>query len=527
MLSGREKIPQPSPPHARAEGRPKTVPDGRREADLCEPIQNTGLHDIVRSARTGPSESSHEHTLIECEKRIFEIGELEQGVLDLQPSTHSSEQRLILRTSESHPRSSGVEEEEDGQGVSDRNLEEVSKDTPPRDAGSGDVLHGPEAAREMENPGPRQSPGPPSSPSVTPSALPLHLIPLLPQKSPSSKRQRRSIGLSSNQTDKVADDFSGRGGSGLPNVTGGTSPSPQSLRSRLQNFSSESAGISRTLAYAMDQMDATHSSDYLPPRSAELEKLVMTREAEVDREGDVATTRPKTVRFEESTCQPAELAERLWADALQAAVTARTHEESEQKMERATQSDEQDEGVTCAHDATVGAGGKREISPEEDAGSFLRKLGAVTLGTVEERQSEDATWEIDAMARCATTEGELRTVDPEVGRRVEDVGSEAELATLALKPAQLQEYIRLKEREVELRNAEAETRIFEERLEARENDLMNRLGTVRQRLEAIRQRRASINHQQEEILRKKLEAVTKQAQGSANALGADAPPESS
>ncbi|KAI9462766.1 hypothetical protein BJY52DRAFT_1210559 [Lactarius psammicola] len=404
-------------------------------------------------------------------------------------------------------------------------LERVSKDTQPRSAGSDDVLHGPEAAREIENPGPRQSP--PSSQPVAPSALPLHLIPLLPQKSPSSKRQRRSIGLSSDQTDEVADDFSGRGSPGQPNATGGTNPSPQSLRLRLQNFSAESAGISRTLAYAMDQMNATHSSDYLPLRRAEPEKLVVTREAEVDREGDVAT-RPKTVRFEESTCPPAELAERLWTDAIQAVNTAHAHEESDQKTERAAQSDEQDEGATCGQDATIGgkntASGKGRV-PEGDVWSFLRKLGAVTLGKAEEGQSKDATWEMDAKARRAATEGISRTVAPQVGWRMEDAGNEAERAALALKPAQLQEYTRLKEQEVELRNAEAEIRTFEERLEAREKDLRTRLGTVRKRLEAIRQRRASINHQ-EEILRQKLEAVTKEAQGSANALGAVAPPES-
>lgn len=490
-----EKISQLSPPPS-AEGHPKTEPGG---PDPCEPIQNS-LHDIiVKSARTGPEEGSHETTtLTECEKRTFEIGELERGVLYLQ---QNPEKRLTLRMSESHPRSS--------HGTSNEDLESVSNDTP-RVAGSGDVLHGPEAAREMENPGPRQSPISSQPVTPSPSALPLHLIPLLPQKSPSSRRQRRSIGLSSNQID---DDASGPGG--LPNAAGGTSPSPQSLRLRppSQNFSAESAGISRTLAYAIDQMDATHSPDYLPLGG------------EVDREGDAAT-RPKTVRFEENTYQPAELAERLWSDAVQAAATARMHEESEQKMENDAQG-EQDEGATCGQDAAISeksaAGGEREMLPEGDMPSFLRKLGAVTLGTAEERQSKDATSEVDAKAWCPTTEGRSQTVDLDVGWRAEDTGRETERATLAPKPAQ--EYTRLKEREMELRNAEAEIRTFEERLEAREKDLMSRLGTVRKRLEAIRQRRASINRQ-EEILRQKMEAVTKEAQSSANALGADAPPES-
>ncbi|KAH9026270.1 hypothetical protein EDB83DRAFT_1928204 [Lactarius deliciosus] len=482
-----EKMPQLSPPPS-AGGHPKTEPGG---PDPCEPIQNS-LHDIiVKSARTGPEEGSHEPTtLTECEKRTFEIGEPERGVLDLQ---QNPEKRLTLRMSESHPCSS--------HGASNEDLESVSKDTP-RISGSGDVLHGPEAAHEMENPGPRQSSISSQPVTPSPSALPLHLIPLLPQKSPSPRRQRRSIGLSSNQTD---DDASGPGG--LPNAAGGTTPSPQSLRLRLQNFSAESAGISRTLAYAIDQMDATHSPDYLPPGGAELEK---PGAGEVDREGDAAT-RPKTVRFEENTYQPAELAERLWSDAVQAAVTARMHEESEQKTEGDAQG-EQDEGATCGQDAAVceksAAGGERDILPEGDMQSFLRNLGAVTLGTTEERQSKEATW-----------------VDLDVGWRAEDTGSETERAALASKPAQLQEYTRLKEREVELRNAEAEIRTFEERLEVREKDLMSRLGTVRQRLEAIRQRRASINRQ-EETLRQKMEAVTKEAQSSANALGADAPPES-
>ncbi|KAH9174806.1 hypothetical protein EDB89DRAFT_474283 [Lactarius sanguifluus] len=499
------KIPQLSPPQS-AEGHPKTEPGG---PDPCEPIQNS-LHDdiIVKSARTGPEEGSHEPTaLTECEKRAFEIGELERGVLDLQ---QNPEKRLTLRMSESHPRSS--------HGASNEDLESVSKDTP-RISGSGDVLYGPEAAREMENPGPRQSPISSQPVTPSPSALPLHLIPLLPQKSPSSRRQRRSIGLSSNQTD---DDASGPGG--LPNAASGTSPSPQSLRLRLQNFSAESTGISRTLAYAIDQMDATHSPDYLPLGGAELEK---PGAGEVDREGDAAT-RPKTVRFEENTYQPAELAERIWSDAVQAALTARMHDESEQKTERDAQG-EQDEGATCGKDAAACeksvASGEREMLPEGDMQSFLRQLGAVTLGTAEERQNKDATWEVDAKAWCPTMEGGSRTVDLDVGWRAEDIGRETERVTLALKPARLQEYTRLKEREVELRNAEAEIRTFEERLEAREKDLMSRLGTVRQRLEAIRQRRASINRQ-EETLRQKMEAVTKEAQSSANALGADAPPES-
>ncbi|KAH8984924.1 hypothetical protein EDB92DRAFT_2116912 [Lactarius akahatsu] len=457
-------MPQLSPPPS-AEGHPKTVP-GR--LGPYEPIQNSLQDIIVKSARTGPEEGSHEPTtLTECEKKTFEIGEPEQGVLDLQ---QNPEKRLTLRMSESHPRSS--------HGASNEDLESVSKDTP-RIAGSGDVLHGPEAAREMENPGPRQSPMCSQPVTPSPSALPLHLIPLLPQKSPSSRRQRRSIGQSSNQTD---DGASGPGC--LPNAAGGTSPSPQSLRLRLQNLSAESAGISRTLAYAIDQMDATHPPDYLPPGGAELEK---PGAGEVDREGGAAT-RPKTVRFEENTYQPAELAERVWSDAVRAAVTARMHEESEQKMESDAQG-EHDEGATCGQDAAVceksAAGGEREMLPEGEMQSFLRKLGTVTLGRKEERQSRDTTW-----------------VDLD-----------------------LQEYIRLKEREVELRNAEAEIRTFEERLEAREKDLMSRLGTVRQRLEAIRQRRASINRQ-EETLRQKMEAVTKEAQSSANAPGADAPLES-
>ncbi|KAI9444170.1 hypothetical protein H4582DRAFT_2053873 [Lactarius indigo] len=417
--------------------------------------------------------------------------------------------------SESHPHSSGIEEQKGHHGAFNGDLERGLEDTP-RSAGSVDRLHGPEGA--PENPGPRQSP--PSSQLVapSPSALPLHLIPLLPQKTPSSKRERRSIGLPSTQTD----DDASRPGS-LPSATGGTGPSPQSLRLRLQNSSTESAGISRTLAYAMDQMDATHSPDYSPPGGAELEKLWA---GEADREGDTVT-RPKTVRFEGNTHQPVNLAERLWTDAVQAAATVRMHEESEQKKESEAQN-EQDEGVTCGKDTTVDkkstAGGKREMVSEGDVQSFFRKLGAVTLGEAEERQNKDATWEMDTKVPCATTEGGSRKVDPGVGWRVEDAGSEAERATLVLK--QLQEYARLKEREAELRNAEAEIRIFEERLEAREKDLVNRLGTVRQRLEAIRQRRASINRQ-EETLRQKMEAVTKEAKGSASVLGADAPPESS
>lgn len=486
MLSGHE----PSP--ARTEG-PSPEPDGRREVGQCESIQNS-LHGTIKSSWTGASEGSHERALIESEKRTFEIGELEQGGLDLQPSTRSPERRPILRMSDSHPRSSGVEEQpEDRHGASSGNLE---TDTP-RDAGSGDVLHGPETAEEMEN----QSP--PSSQPVTPSTLPLHLIPLLPQQSPSSKRQR--------------------------DAAGGASPSPQSLRLRPQNFSAEpGAGISRTLAYAMDQMNATHSSDYPPLRDAELEERVITRdsEVEVDREGDAAT-RPKTVRFEESTRQPVELAERLWTNAVQAiAASARTGEGSEQKTEITTQSGEQGEGPTFEQDATVGVknteggSGEREMPSKEDVRSFLRNLRAVTLGKAEEGQSKDATW---AKAWSAT-EGGSRTVDL-------DAGSGAERTALSgqtLKPARLQEYSRLKEREVELSNAEAECRILEERLEAREEDLRNRLGIVGQRLEAVRQRRASINRQ-EEILRQKMEAVTKEAQASANlnALGADAPPESS
>ncbi|KAH9059591.1 hypothetical protein EDB87DRAFT_1832092 [Lactarius vividus] len=467
LLSGMEKILQASPPPS-TEGHPKTEPDGRREADPCESIQNS-LHEIiVKSARTGPEEGRHEPTLTECEKRKFEIEELEREVLDLQPTP---EQRLSLRMSEFYPRSS--------HGASKEDLKSVSKDTR-RIAGPGDVLRVPEAAQEMENLGPLQSPISSQPVTASPSALPLHLIPLLPPKSPSSRRQRRSIGLSSNQTDG---DASGPGG--LPNATGGTSPSPQSLRLCLQNFSAKSAGISRTLAYAIDQMDATHSPDYLPLGDTELGA------GEVDREGDAAT-RPKTVRFEENTYQPAELAERLWSGAVQAAVTARMHEESEEKMVRGAQG-EQDEEATCGRDVTVSensvAGGEREMLPEGDMQSFLQKLGTVTLG------------------------------------RAEDTRRETERATLTSKPAHLQEYTRLKEREVELRNAEEEIRTFEERLEAREKDLMNRLGTVRQRLEAIRQRRASINRQ-EETLRLKMEAVTKEAQSSANAPGTDAPPES-
>ena len=491
MPSGKEGIPQPSLPHAHT-GLSTTGPDGRREADLCDPVQDS-LHDIVKRARTGPPESTHEHT---CESKLFEIGELEQGTLDLQlqQSQCSPEQRSILRTSESLSGSSAVEVEEDHPSVSKGNLEISSKDTP-RDAGSGDVLHGrPQATREIENPEPHHTP--PSSQPVTPSALPLHLIPLLPQTSPSPQRQRRSIGLSSDQADNFADDFSGRGG--LPDATARSKSLPR--RRRLPNFSTESAGISRTLAYAMDQ---------------------------------------------ESTHQPVELAGRIWTEPVQAATTARMHEESEPEMGRGTQSGKQGEGNTCGQDHAT-TGGKNTADEEEleelrpaewDLTYCYYKLGMVTLEQYKEaqkqkqdRESKDATSEKDANA-WYTAEGGSRTVDSD--SEVEDTGSEAERATLAsqiealnLNPAQVQEYTRLKEREVELRHAEVEVRILEERLEAKEKDLRIRLATVKQRLEAVRQRKASINCR-EEIIRKKLEAITKESQGSDNALGADATSESS
>ena len=424
MLSGKEEISQPSPSHARAtEGLPKS--DGQEEADP-EPVQDN-LHDIVEGARQ-----------VLIEKKSFEIGELEQEVF------HTSE--------------------EDCRDVSIGNLRD-SKDTPP-DECSGDVFHvRPEATLEIENPGPRQSPS--SSQPITPSALPLHLIPLLPQVSPSPKRQRRSLGPSSNQADTVTGDFI-RGGD---NATGGTIPSPHILRSRLQNSSAEPVGISRTLAYAMDQMNAT------PLRGAELEELVMTGEAKMEREGDEAT-RPKTVRFEASTSQTADLAERLWTDAVRAAATARMHEESEQKMKRAAQSG-----------------------------------------------SEDATSEMDANAWC-TTESGSGSVEQASGNGSETKGATLASQTQTVNPAQLQEYTRLREQEVELRRAEAEVRILEERLEAREKDLKIRLATVGQRLSAIRQRKASINCQ-EEIIRQKLEVIAKETQESANGQGVDPTQESS
>ncbi|KAF8268341.1 hypothetical protein EI94DRAFT_1829573 [Lactarius quietus] len=523
MLS--EKV-LPSPPHTRTGSRTEgLLATELQEVDLCEPVQNS-LHDTLaaRSARTGPSEGSHEHTLIECENKIFETGESEQNT-------------SIIRTSESLPHTSGVQVQEDRHGVSNVNLGSGldSKDTPrdtPGDAETGDVLHRrSEASLEIENPGSRQSP--PTSQDVTPSSLPLplplHLIPLLPQTTPSPKRQRRSIGFPSNQADIVADDFSGRGS--LPNATGTTS-SPQSLRSHHQNFSAESTGISRTLAYAMDQMNTTPLCD------AEPEELVMTSEAEADREGDEAT-RPKTVRFEDplNTCQPAELAECLWTDTVQAIATARMHEESEPKVKRGTQSGKQDEAAICGQDATVGgnstAGEQEDPEMPRDAQYWLYQLDVLTLEQAIEGPSKDTTSEMDTDAWC-TAEGGSRTVDPEVEAAVSGSETERRWATLAsqtetfaetLKPAQRQEYKRLKEREMELTNAEAEVRLLEDRLEAREKDLKIRLATVRQRLEAVRQRKASINCR-EEIIRQKLEAITKEAQGSANAPGADATPES-
>ena len=478
MLS---EISQPPPSHARTtEGLPKS--DGREEAD---PDVQDNLHDIVKSA------GEYRHVLIE--KKTFEIGELEQEVL---PSIHSHERQRVLHTSE-----------EDCHDVS---LERDSEDTP-RDECPSDVLHvRPEASLEMENPGPHQSPSSPQP--ITPPALPLHLIPLLPQVSTSPKRQRRSLGPSFNQADTVTDDFMGGG----DNATGGTIPSPHNLRSHIQNPSTEPAGISRTLAYAMDQMNAT------PSRGAEREELAMVKEAEEDCGGDEAT-RPTTVRFEDSTSQSAELAERLWTDAVQAAATSRMHEESEQRMKRAAQSSSEDEGVSLRQDDTTDARKMRSgkgVMPVAEGGLRYCLYG---LGL----QNKHATSEMDANAWC-TTEGGSRSVDPEV--EASGSGSETEGATLAsqtqtVKPAQPQEYTRLKEREVELRRAEAEARILEERLEAREKDLRIRLATVRQRLEAVRQRKASINYR-EEIIRQKLEAITKESQESANGL-VDTAPESS
>ena len=477
MLSGKEED---------REGLPNTEPDERGEVDPYEHVQNS-FHDTVESAARTP-EGSHEHT---CENKTFEIKELEQGALDLnlQRRPCSPEQRPILHTSESLPRSGSSdveEEEEDRHGISRGNLEQhhYSKDTPIVGDEAPDVLNG--RSEEALNPEPRQRPSSqPIAATGTPSGLPLHLIPLLPQSSPSPKRQRRSIELSSsNQTENVTDDLGERGG--LPSAT--TGGSPQSLRTHLQTFSGESAGISRTLAYAMDQLHAT------PLRSTGLEELGMNpgmMGGKVDRpsEGDRAT-KPKTVGFKR---QPAELAERLWAE------------------------------------ATAKADEKIEIPQTERGLQYcLYRSGFLTLEEALKSPSKETTSDMDANMESCAIEGGSRTVDPE---KLEETESEADQATLAsqtqaLKPAQLQEYTRLKEREVELRHAGAGVRILEERLEASEKELRICLATVRQRLEAVRQRKASINCR-EDIIRQKLEAITKEAQQSDNALGADAIPESS
>src|SRR6266404_72712 len=351
MPSGKDVLQslQPSPSRARPGGPLllRAEPDRRQETDQCEPIEDSGLYDLVKGAQSG----SDDRTLI---GRLFEIGESKQEiVLDLQPSTRSPQQEPSLRRWEPNLPSIGIGEQEG-------DLERVWKGTP-QDVGLDGVLRRPEAAQEMEEievTAPRQSRPTSQFPSVTsPAIVPLHLIPLLP--SPSPKRRRRSSGLSLNQTDTVVDDYSGRGG--LTNVTGGITPSPQpSPLSVRSNLSASSTGISRTLAYAMDQMNITHLPDYLPLRDAELEDPAMTRQDEVKHEGDVLT-RLKTVRFEESTSGPPELTERLWGDAVLAVATACTHEESGHKVEVGVRR-EQDKGTICVRDAIVNtAGGHSDI----------------------------------------------------------------------------------------------------------------------------------------------------------------------
>jgi hypothetical protein len=456
-------------------------PDGRQESNAPKHIEND-LCDMLRRA--------------EHDERMATVQALTQGPSDVKLRTNTPEHESAYHDTSSN--SAG----------------KIGPEIAPGTAES-DLIPGLEMSMENGNHlGPKLRQSLPQPRRDSPSALPLHLVPLLPQgHTPPSKRPQPSIDLFLDKNDDDPTDLHGHGS--LPHATGETLSTSQSETLQSKTRAAGSFGISRTLTYAMTGMESTTwlvGSPALIGGEGKLERLVTSKGAEACHKEDIGSER-ETAKLEETSHQIPRETGGVQADAIAT-------------MRNAT-AQQMDGGGATHKEAQVGTRnleGQREelrlqmcVRKEEEI-QFLapRKPKRVTFadgGT--RRTGEDAkaaeteAWRVVEDQDHEGPEGELRAVFEGLATRETEDPIVAHQNLILAQSRTESGFTNLKEREMEIRRARSDLEILEERFQVIERDLCNRLERVRQNLEAIRQRKASIDRQ-EDGLRKMLLAASRE-----------------
>jgi hypothetical protein len=456
MLSGQE-IWLPHSPLASMGASSGAGPDGRQECDPCKHLENS-LCDVARSVGTlrgpilgaQPRQDGREHAPVEHEEKMASIQSLAQGVLDDQLHINTPEQESAFHMPNSHAPSNDAEEGKH------EIASEITSGTSRKDGAFPGLEMGVKEGNNLD-PKLRQLPAPPPPNHDTPSALPLHLVPLLPQRNTPLNRRQPSIDPFLGKNDDDLTDSHGH--KSLPHAT---SETPSTFQSEVWPFQTRAAGsssISRTLAYAINQMKSTR-----PVGSPAL----LERDGKPQPEG----TTPQFLRG----------SDHLGTGGVQADAVAATRDTMAQ---------------------TDGEAKRKEASQKEELEFLgLRNSGKVTfadMGTRRIGEGEKGTkaeaWRVAENQDDKGPKRDQRDVFKELAA-LEIEGSSVALPNLMLAQSRTEE---LKEREMEIRRARTDVQILEERFQAIERDLCNRLETVRQGLEAIRRRKAFIDRQEDNL----------------------------
>ncbi|KAH9962238.1 hypothetical protein BC827DRAFT_1383665 [Russula dissimulans] len=435
---------------------------GQQDAKLLREHVEQSLRDMAKSARAirdvmlsaRPPEDSRELALIEYEEKVAAIHALTRGVLDLQSRINLPERRgLVLPTTHSHPHSPGEERQtnrEDGFEITSitARLSEDSVAFPSSETGREDD----------EDFQPLQSP-PPFQLGAAPP-VPLHLIPLFPQRSSPSNRRRVSIDPSVPRIDEAPATLHRR--RSLPSSSGEPTSSSQSdfwpLHTR--DHAARSPVISRTLAYAMGQMDHAEPVESTRPAISKEGGVDPNEEKGIEQDAEsVRASQPPGVAPHFGTGQGLVDTGEKMRDVAWCQTDGEERQEEPQRMSTTEETKPQSEVKTL----------RKPDEVEDNAKGFSRRQEETEV-----EQLEDLTLSPQA--------------DPE------------------------ERYLNLKKQEMELRRAKAEVQILEEALQERENDLWSRLETIRQRLEVIRQRRALMDQEEDDLRQKLLDAGTKSKQ---------------
>ncbi|KAI0246178.1 hypothetical protein BJV78DRAFT_1256986 [Lactifluus subvellereus] len=457
------------------------------------------VRDAILSAQ--PQEDIREHALVEYEERVAAIQALAQGVLSLRLHIKTPERESAHHTPDWHTPSNVAEKEK----------HEIGSKITSESAGS--------SGKDGVFPGLEMVIVSPQSNHDAPSALPLHLVPLLPQRNTPPKRRQPSINPFVDRNDE--DPAEPHWHRSPPHSTGETPPTVQSEFWEFQTRTAESSGISRTLAYAMSHMESMGPVRSLPLHDGKLDHLVTPKETEVDHNEEIGT-KQEAVDLGERTSKSPGGADSLGTDGIQVDAIAMprdtTARETNGEVKRGDARAEI-RSLEAQREELRQKGGVRKEEELQREAPALQKPRRVTFAEVGARRTGEGVKETKAEAWCIAVNQDHE--EPKARQR--DVFKDSELATretegpiLTLQNLELAQpwtersYTGLKEREVEIRKARTEIQTLEETFQARERDLRNRLETVRLGLEAIRQRKAFIDRQEDDLRQKLVDASREQ-----------------